>query len=62
MSDYFKESKEVAESKPATKKDARTIKVVTLVELPSYKGRRVPKGATLEVPIEAFNDKLMLKK
>lgn len=62
MSELFKEAKEVAEVKPATKKDARMIEVVTLVELPAFRGKRIPKGTSLKIPAEAFNEKLMSKK
>lgn len=60
MSDLFKEAKEAAESKPAAKKD-KLIKVKTLVELPFYKGKRIPKGRVIEVLESNFNAKLMEK-
>jgi len=62
MSDLFKkDSSEAVEVKPTAKKEIKTIKVKTLVELPAYQGRRIPAGTVLTIPAEAFNDKLMTK-
>lgn len=43
------------------KKEVKMMKVLTLAELPSYKGRRIPKGTRLVVPETAFDKNLMVE-
>ena len=43
------------------KQEEKMILVETLVDLPSYKGKRYPKGRQLMVPKIAFNKDLMKK-
>ena len=46
---------------PKKKKEVKMMKVLTLAELPSYKGRRIPKGTRLVVPETAFDKNLMVE-
>lgn len=60
MSEYFKEQKEVAE-KSATKNENKLIKVKLLIELPSFKGKRLPKDSVIEIAEKSFDKKIMTK-
>ena len=42
-------------------KDEKMVQVETLTDLPSYNGKRYPKGKQLMVPEVAFNANLMKK-
>lgn len=62
--DLFKTDKEItAEPKvSAVKKDSsKMIHVETTQELPSYKGKRLPKGKKLVIPESSFNPEVMKK-
>lgn len=56
-----KKSDEAVEVKPTAKKEVKMIKVETLVDLPCYHGKRLPKGKVLTIPENAFNKDLMKK-
>lgn len=64
MNDFFKD-KEGADQKSAPKKEevkpAKLIAVEALQEIPSYKGKRIPKGAKFSILETAFNKELMKK-
>lgn len=55
------EIEKVAVKEVELKEDEKMVQVETLTDLPSYNGKRYPKGKQLMVPEVAFNANLMKK-
>ena len=55
-------AEDVAEKVQVNQAAPKKIVVIALQELPSFKGKRIPKGSELEILSNQFNGKLMKKK